>query len=562
MAEDFGAQVTKFAVSRQHPRGPYKYKKKVTHKNFALCPGCLIHDTYQFDHMAAQRLGGASTIENCAPFCDRCHQVVKTRYYEADMANFYGLPPHDVLKSNNYMHPVGGKLIFIKWDDPSKPFPLAGMGWPLEKEYLNFINRAIFNMTTAFRWFCFRGMGVQGTMREYFETPKEFMPVPIRSIKDLKTLDATYQPLLETLEICYYLTRVPTGFLNAGLQHHATTRSFQPYEKRQGVAEFLNQDYLQMISVATPASTRRWVFENICYDFRRCVSAMLVGNDLKSYLESFLNKGTENDRERFLKLIKVKASADFPCLPHIPMLDAFPEDQKDSTCKKEVCFELFQKAISRPVDIDRKNLPLDDPTRLMHEIDNYKLKEWELMISKPDPNELHGFDIDKYEELERLQKLRKRLLISAEYIRFLDTITSLDQFVADVQAMINCLDVTTLLERQGALLEACVAHLEAQTPPTILTPITSPVRMQQWPPMSSPERSPSPELKTVTLPKENLLAERETLKRRRDEVAKEALELEYKIEINSLEVEFVLKKEKIDQAYGRLEQDDQSQGQD
>lgn len=527
---------------RQHQLEKYQHKKAIRNlENAPICALCLKRDLVDQEHIAPRRLGGVHDYINHGLLCRKCHPI-KTEL-EGDCAHHYGIPAHAVLKNNNYMHRISGKMFYIKWTDPSQRFPLAGLGWPREKEYLDLINRYVFNLKNTFRWFCFGGMNLF-----YQKTHMEFMPVPIRSIKDLKALDTTYQPLLKTLELCYYLARVPTGYLDAGLNHHATTRTFQPYERREGVAEFLKPDSVIVYN-------EQWAFD-ILFDSVRCISAMGAGKDMKSHLERFLNEVTDIDRERFLKLIKVKASRDFPCLPHIPLLDAFPEDQKDPTSKKDVCFELFEWAVSRPVELDIsipdycRNPPPDNVRKCMQRIDTMKLEEWEIVSEKRLSSVLH---------VERLQTVRERLELGMEYIRFLQTINSLDMFVTDVQDIIKCLDVTRLhhlLDTGAARLEACVAHLDAQTPPSISTPVNSPVRMQQWSPMSSPERSPSPELKTITLPKESLLAQRETLKRRRDEVAKEALELEYKMEINILEMDFVLKKEKIDRAYGLLETDE------
>jgi chromosome segregation ATPase len=76
--------------------------------------------------------------------------------------------------------------------------------------------------------------------------------------------------------------------------------------------------------------------------------------------------------------------------------------------------------------------------------------------------------------------------------------------------------------------------------------------------MSSPDQSATSdhqEIEMLTSPKEKLDMERKELKRRRDEVEREARELDYKMEINSLGIEYQLKKEQIDRAYATLESD-------
>ena len=59
------------------------------------------------------------------------------------MAKYYRLPSHEVLKSKNYMWPINGKLVCCKWEDPSKPFPLAGMGWRKSIWILSIYDEAI-----------------------------------------------------------------------------------------------------------------------------------------------------------------------------------------------------------------------------------------------------------------------------------------------------------------------------------------------------------------------------------------------------------------------------------
>jgi len=533
MADKFKSIINKQAVSRQHSRADYRHKRE----NVVICTECLEFEVFDRDHLAPQRLGGSDSLSNCCLLCRRrCHPK-KTNYYESSMGTYFRLPSRKVLEKKKWMHDFEGKRIYCKWEDPSQPFPFSGLGWPLEKEYVNFVRRNAFTRDGVFRWFRFSD---QEVIQSYFQVPMHIQPVPIKSITDLRELDLTFKPLFESLELCYYLM----GRLhNIGIWNETSV---------------LTQSFDWMLECADDVGAYRST-GTIKNHFVYCVLAKQAGSTLRKCLNTLLENATEH--ERFLKLMMIKTQERFPCFPDVALLESFPDEKIDSEFLVDTIIKSrvrrYRADLNLPKECWRDFLSshVSSQSRKDHDIiSNIRTHESALtsnfsFSSEPIP--------EFFQDLREMEVITSRFFYGLDFLHVFNSITSLNDFLRIAQGMASDLDSEYILGLQTRAI-FCEKLRQQQPPPNIYTPANSPLREPQRSPMSSPDRSATSDhqaIEMLTSPKEKLDMERKDLKRRRDEVEREARELDYKMEINSLGIEYQLKKEQIDRAYATLESD-------
>jgi hypothetical protein len=455
------------------------------------------------------------------------------------------LPSREVLEKKKWMHDFEGKRIYCKWGDPSQPFPLSGLGWPLEKEYVNFVRRNAFTRDGVFRWFRFSD---QEVIQSYFQVPMHIQPVPIKSITDLRELDLTFKPLFESLELCYYLM----GRLhNIGIWNETSV---------------LTQSFEWMLECADDVGAYRST-GTIKSHFVYCVLAKVAGSNLRKCLNTLMENATEH--ERFLKLMMIKTQERFPCFPDVALLESFPDEKIDS----EFLVDTIIKSRVRRYRADTTNLTMESwRDFLSSHVSSQSRKDHDIISNiqthKSALTSNFSFSSEPipefFQDIREMEFITSRFFYGLDFLQVFNSITSLNDFLRIAQGMASDLDSEYILGLQTRAI-FCEKLRQQQPPPNIYTPANSPLREPQRSPMSSPDRSATSdhqEIEMLTSPKEKLDMERKDLKRRRDEVEREARELDYKMEINSLGIEYQLKKEQIDRAYATLESDGKHAGQE